>query len=288
MALWRSLFFSVSNAVRSEVRVALLLVLICGALGVSAASACTVPAWCDLPTGRYQVREPKAATASSAAPVIVFHHGWRETPEAVLTDPALTAYADKHGVILVAPEGQGQTWSFPGSPGKWRDEEVFARALFAEVRMRFAGRPVIAAGFSQGASMVWWLACHLPKSADAYVAISGGFWEPSPAICSGDGVPLIHIHGEGDVTVPLAGRALRGGVYRQSDLRRDWSIWIRNNQCEGDPTTEIRVDDRSCRIWSDCGRKAGLAFCLHSQGHQVHAADLSAMHAVLAQLKLWP
>lgn len=247
---------------------------------------CALPTACALSSGRYQVRLPTQAAANS--PVIVFYHGWRETPEMLLADPVLTGFADAQRAILIAPEGLGQTWSYPGSPGQFRDERPFAEELFAAIRKRFPDRRIIAAGFSQGASMVWWLACRQPHLADAYVSISGGFWEPSPASCSGAGATLVHIHGKGDVTVPLAGRQIRGGAYRQSDVRRDWAIWLRENSCNVAPSSTLTSGDRACELWNGCGKGKMLAFCLHDQGHQIHSGDLETMQAVLQRLKVWP
>jgi polyhydroxybutyrate depolymerase len=252
----------------------------------SATADCVLPNACTLPSGRYQVR--LQTVEATNGPVIVFYHGWRETPEMLLADPVLTKFADAMQAILVAPEGLGQTWSYPGSPGQFRDERPFAEELFGAVRKRFPDRRIIAAGFSQGASMVWWLACRQPHLADAYVSISGGFWEPSPASCSGKGVTLVHIHGTGDVTVPLAGRQLRGGAFRQSDIRRDWAIWLGENNCAAVPTSKLTTGDRACEVWTGCGKRKALAFCLHDQGHQIHAGDLETMHTSLQRLKVWP
>jgi polyhydroxybutyrate depolymerase len=252
-----------------------------------AVADCVLPTACVLPSGRYQVRLPVGADTTKG-PVIVFYHGWRETPEMLLADPVPARFADAQRAILVAPEGLGQTWSYPGSPGQLRDERPFAEELFAAIRKRFPDRRIIAAGFSQGASMVWWLACRQPHLADAFVSISGGFWEPSPASCSGSGATLVHIHGRGDVTVPLAGRQIRGGAYRQSDVRRDWAIWLGENSCAAAPSSMLNSGDRACELWTQCAKGKALAFCLHDQGHQIHADDLHAMQAALQRLKVWP
>jgi polyhydroxybutyrate depolymerase len=240
---------------------------------------CTQSPGCSVAGGRYMALAPRGWDGTAPLPVLVFYHGWRESAEYVIDEPVLSAFAHDKKVLLIAPHGEGNTWSYPGAPGKHRDEIAFAEALAADVKVRFAVSPAhfVAAGFSQGASMVWNIACARPALFSAYGALAGGFWEPSPPACSGEGVNLIHIHGTNDATVPMGGRALRGGVYRQADVRRDWALWLHEDGCKTEPDSHAEIGGRLCRQWSSCAKPKTLSFCTHDGGHNIHAGDLTAL-----------
>jgi polyhydroxybutyrate depolymerase len=240
---------------------------------------CATSPGCSIAGGRYMALAPEHWDGKTPLPVLVFYHGWRESAEYVVNDPVLKAFSHDNKVLLIAPHGEGNTWSYPGSPGKHRDEFAFAEALVADVKARFPVDPTyfVAAGFSQGASMVWNIACARPALFSAYGALAGGFWEPSPAACSGTGVNLIHIHGTNDATVPMGGRLLRGGVYRQADVRRDWALWLGENGCKAEPTSSAEIRGRLCRQWSSCATAKTLSFCTHDGGHNIHEGDLTAL-----------
>ncbi|MGL4438077.1 MAG: alpha/beta hydrolase family esterase [Bosea sp. (in: a-proteobacteria)] len=248
-----------------------------------AAVPCAISPGCNVAGGRYLALAPEAWDGKTPLPVLIFYHGWRESAEYVVSEPLLRAFAHDNKVLLIAPHGMGNTWSYPGSPGKHRDEFAFAEALVADVKTRFATDPAyfVAAGFSQGASMVWNIACARPALFSAYGALAGGFWEPSPPSCTGAGVNLIHIHGTNDATVPMSGRALRGGVYRQADVRRDWALWLSENGCKAEPDTSTEISGRTCRQWSGCAKPRALSFCTHDGGHSIHAGDLAALWQVV-------
>jgi polyhydroxybutyrate depolymerase len=240
---------------------------------------CTEAPGCSVAGGRYMALTPNGWDGKTPLRVLVFYHGWRESAEFTINEPNLAAFAHEQNVLLIAPHGMGNTWSYPGAPGKHRDEFAFTEALVADVKARFPINPThfVAAGFSQGASMVWNIACARPTLFSGYGALAGGFWEPSPAACSGAGVNLIHIHGSNDVTVPMAGRALRGGVYRQADVRRDWALWLTENGCKAEPDSNIEISGRLCKQWTSCAKPKQLSFCTHDGGHNIHSEDLAAL-----------
>ena len=41
------------------------------------------------------------------------------------------------GARLVAPDGAGRTWSYPGSPGHYRDEFAFIGAVLDDIGRRY-------------------------------------------------------------------------------------------------------------------------------------------------------
>lgn len=252
---------------------------------VGTASGCARSPGCAIAGGRYLASAPPGWDGRTALPVLVFFHGWRESAEYVVQDPPLRALVEKHGVLLIAPHGEGNTWSYSGAPGKHRDEFAFIAALVADVKARFPvdARRFVAVGFSQGASMVWNSACRQPGLFAVHGALAGGFWEPSPEACSSTPVDLVHVHGTRDGTVPIGGRALRGGLFRQADIRRDWAVWLKGNACPALPSSSFTQAGRTCLLWSACVRPGQLQFCTHDSGHEIHESDLEVLWSFVEQ-----
>ena len=74
-----------------------------------------------------------------------------------------------------------------------------------------------------------------------------------------------------------AGRRLRGGLYKQADVRRDWALWLLENGCNTTPDKRAEISGRLCDTWSGCGKPKTLSFCTHDGGHNIHAGDLEAL-----------
>lgn len=187
--------------------------------------ACVGIAGCSVASGSYRIVLPSQAAAGRPVGAILYFHGYQGSAEEVTTDPGLVAVAGRLGVALIAPDGAGRSWSFPGSPAGHRDELAFVGQVLDDVVARFPVDPgrLLASGFSQGGSMVWYLACRMPQRFAAFAPIAGAFWEPLPEGCEGPRPPLIHVHGTSDRTVPLAGRTLRQGS-RQGDVFKSFAI----------------------------------------------------------------
>lgn len=231
---------------------------------------------CKVANGSYRIALPPQAAAGQRQGAIVFFHGYQGSAAEVLADPALIAVARRLGVALIAPEGLGHSWSFPGSPSQRRDEFAYVAAMLDDVTQRFPIDPgrLMASGFSQGGSMVWYLACRMPTRFAAFAPIAGAFWEPMPASCTAPRPKLVHVHGVGDTTVPLAGRALRQG-FRQGDLFKSFAI-LAPGGCTAawadTPQALTAGAALTCRLASGCSGDARLELCLHSGGHVADAA----------------
>jgi polyhydroxybutyrate depolymerase len=239
------------------------------------AQPCPVDQGCKVASGIYRILLPREATTTRPYGAIVYFHGYQGTASEIVADPALVEVARRLGVALIAPEGIGRSWSFPGSPAQNRDELAFVAQMLDDAARRFPIDPgrLMASGFSQGGSMVWHLACRMPERFAAFAPIAGAFWEPLPQSCTGQRPKLIHVHGTNDGTVPLAGRQLRQG-FRQGDVFKSFSALA-----PGGCTTDLPDMARSvslgpaltCRQANACSG-ARLELCLHDGGHVADAA----------------
>ncbi|MGE7471496.1 alpha/beta hydrolase family esterase [Bosea sp. NPDC003192] len=241
----------------------------------AAIDACPTADGCSVASGRYRILLPPRPRSEPLGAILYFH-GYQGSAEEVIADPALTAVARQLGVALIAPDGAGRTWSYPGSPARNRDEFAFVGQVLDDAVPRFGIDPrrILASGFSQGGSMVWYLACRMPTRFAAFAPIAGAFWEPQPEHCEGPRPPLIHVHGVSDATVPIAGRALRSGA-RQGDLFKSLAV-LAPGGCTagwaGTVRTDIAAGKLSCRLATGCDGSARLELCLHDGGHVADAA----------------
>ncbi len=226
----------------------------------------------EVASGTYQVRAPDGWDERLPLPVLVAFHGYSATGSAMTTNAALADLAAEHGYLLVAPDGRANSrgvtsWSHQGSPAQNRDEFAFIDAVLADVRGRFpvaSGLPVFV-GFSQGASMVWDLACQRGGAFGRYVAVGGGFWQPMPEACRSPVGDLIHVHGLDDAIVPLEGRPI-GTRWHQADIFAGLERFKAAARCPAAPERLNRDGALHCRTWSHCA--AGrLTLCLHPGGH---------------------
>jgi len=235
-----------------------------------AGPVCGVETPCTVASGSYRIRLPQRL-ASGRIGAIVYFHGYQGTAAEIVADPGL---AERLGVALVAPDGIGRSWSFPGSPARNRDEFAFVGQVLDDVTARFPVDPgrIMASGFSQGGSLVWYLACRMPQRFAAFVPIAGDFWEPLPESCAAPRPKLVHVHGTADTTIPLAGRALRGG-FRQGSLFHSLAVFAPAGCTASWPELVARVPEQGllCQRAADCG-EALLELCLHAGGHYADAA----------------
>lgn len=231
---------------------------------------------CAVANGAYALLLPSGWDRSSPLPLVVFFHGFGDTPGDVIGRADMAALVERERLILVVPAGLDRRWHVrPGGP-RPRDDLAFAAAVVDDVTTRLPVDPamVVASGFSAGAFITWTLACERPGRFTGFLPVAGAFWHPVPAgPCPGGPVAIRHVHGLDDTTVPLAGRVVSTGA-RQGDIRASLATAVRTNACSAMQQT-TRVGDLTCAQWQGCRPGGRLAFCTHSAGHEMDAAWLS-------------
>ena len=257
----------------------LLAVTILGHAAARAAEPCEP---CTLPTGTYHVSVPPDWDGQSKLRLLLFLHGWRQTGTEMTGDPNIAGVANRLGYLLVAPDGaegaHGTGWGHVGSPETARDDLTFLLAVVRDAERRWPVDldTVVAGGFSQGASMVWDLACYRATYFTAFIPFSGGFWQPMPDACSSGPVAIRHTHGLHDHMVPMTGRAILGGKFRQADIFEGLTRWRAEDRCAAEPD---RVDDEAgltCSRWTQCDATGEVELCLHDGDHSMVAPWLDA------------
>jgi polyhydroxybutyrate depolymerase len=248
---------------------------------------CGADAPCAVEGGVYLVRPPEHWDRHTLLPALVFFHGWRQSAADVMRDEALARVTSDLGVLLIAPDGVDRSWSFPGSPERHRDEFAFIKAVLVDAESRFPidRRRLWASGFSQGASMVWYVACFMGERFAAFIPIAGDFWRPQPSDCPSGPASIRHIHGLADETFPIEGRVVRDD-FRQGNLWQGWALWRQIDGCLSPPDRVETAADLTCRIWpaGSCASGRELALCLHSGGHVFKAEWLEDAYRWVIEL----
>jgi polyhydroxybutyrate depolymerase len=218
----------------------------------------------------------------------VFFHGWGQSAADIMRDEAIARVTSELGVLLIAPEGVEHSWSFPGSPERHRDEFAFVKAVLddAETRFPIDRRRLWASGFSQGASMVWYVACFMGERFAAFAPVAGDFWRPEPTDCPSGPASIRDIHGLADKTFPIEGRLVREG-HHQGNLWEGWALWRRIDGCMSPPGRVDTGEDLTCQIWAaeSCLSGQELVLCLHSGGHVFKAEWLEDAYRWVIGLK---
>jgi polyhydroxybutyrate depolymerase len=97
-----------------------------------------------------------------------------------------------------------------------------------------------------------------------------------PDSCDSGPIALRHTHGLHDHMVPLIGRAILDGKYRQADILEGLKRWRAEDRCEAEPDLEVAEGDLTCSRWTQCEAVGEVALCLHDGDHAMIAPWLAA------------
>ncbi|HSK25977.1 MAG TPA: PHB depolymerase family esterase [Jiangellales bacterium] len=175
----------------------------------------------DLPPGveqvvvgdrAYLLAEPSAGGAG--LPVVVLLHGRTDSASRFLGASGLLEWATDGAAVVTAPltaAGLSPTsWNAgtccDGAAADGVDDVDAVARVIADVAARTGADPARTSvvGFSNGAMLGYRVACERPGLLAGLVAVAGARLVPCPDT---GGTWLLHVHGDGDTAVPLAGTA---------------------------------------------------------------------------------
>lgn len=195
---------------------------------------------------QYLVHVPEKVPAGKLLPVVISLHGGGADANWQMTRTGLNATADKHGFLVVYPQGtlavvgKARTWNAGSCCGRAQrknvDDVAFIRALIDDLKRHYQVDPtrIYATGMSNGAMMAYRLACELADRIAAISAVAGtlGIDHCVPSRPIG----LLHFHGTADRYVPFGGGY---GLERSSGSFRSVadtiSVFVQHDDCAPEP-----------------------------------------------------
>jgi polyhydroxybutyrate depolymerase len=222
-----------------------------------------------------------AGAAKPGRSLVLVLHGWGGSAPRMehRTRGTFDRLADRDGAVVAYPAALGR-------PSRWNDgwnmgrrgvtppDDVrFLSALIDTLVAEFGvdRNQVFAAGLSNGASMVYRLACERPELVAAVAPVSGGM--PAHLVrASAQGAPvsILGMHGTDDPLVPFD-QSIRDGV----------SAWVKRDGCPAQPSssrlpdsdpsdgTQTRVD-----AYAPCASATEVAFyTIEGGGHAWPGGD---------------
>jgi polyhydroxybutyrate depolymerase len=156
---------------------------------------------------------------------------------------------------------------------------------------------LLAAGFSVGASMLWYLACAPPSSLSgrftAFAAFSGTFWIPQPQNCAGPPFSLIQLHGTADTVFPLHGRTVQNGRMRQGDSMEAMAMLRRHDSCQpaahrAGSMPMLDAAAMPCEVDDSCEGGTKIRMCIHPGKHEVEGFWIEAAWSFVREIVSGP
>lgn len=239
-------------------------------------------------------------------PLLLLLHGSTSSGAAALRDSGLVATADRHGFVLVAPDGgipagEGRAWNIPGVPlvtgalptASDRDDVAYVMGLVDRLARQNCVDParVYATGLSGGGRMASWLGCVVPHRIAAIAPIvglragrprRGNDRTPDPATCRPSvPVPVLAFAGDADTTNPIAGG---GAPYWRYSMDAAMVRWATIDGCTAAPRTSWVSPNVYEQRYDGCRDGALVAARVTvGGGHSFAVAENEAMWTFLSR-----
>ena len=195
-------------------------------------------------TRRFRLVVPESAR-KGPAPLVLNIHGLVETAELQQFYSAMDAKAAERGMVVVYPQGVGNSWNAGTCCGRAMDEHVddvrYLRDLVREIDSELCidRARIYATGMSNGAIMSYRLAC---EASDVFAAIAPVDGADALAKCTPRRpVPVLAFNGTSDPLVRWD-----GGWFDLTPARTTVSNWRERNRCSAQVATLYRQGDALC------------------------------------------
>jgi polyhydroxybutyrate depolymerase len=155
-----------------------------------------------------RIAVPPGLTASKPGPVVILLHGFNTSSEAEASIGGWRQAALHDSFTLVLPEGQGASWNAGGCCALAQKTDVNDIGYLTAVLDQVAKLPttdpsrIYVVGESNGGMMAYAFGCARADRIAAIVSVEG---TPVSACKPPRPIPVLHIHGRADQTVPYNG-----------------------------------------------------------------------------------
>jgi len=235
------------------------------------ALACGDGSSCAVGERSYQAKAPSGWDGTSALPVLLHFHGWGRTGSNVIRNKRIAGAADANGVLLLAPDGLGKSWSF------WNEnprDVDFAEAVLSDAARHWPIdlSRIYISGFSYGSAMAWALACDSGDKYAGFLGIAGTLSSIERRTCKTGPFSLRQVHGQKDnVMRPPWGS--NGGAWKRA---------LSLAGCRA--STNTQTDQYERRKWTACADGRSVQLDRHTGGHWIPKGWVEAqLRDLLAQ-----
>ena len=223
----------------------------------------------------FDLHVPATYDPAKGTPLVLVFHGYTMTATDIATASHFAAAADTHGMIVAFPQGLGNSFNAGDCCGTAQstgvDDVAFASAMIAAIENEYCIAPkrVFSAGFSNGGFLSYRLACELSDKIAAIAPVAGGLRIDKATCTPKRPVPVLHIHGTGDLLVPYNGAIGTNPVSYSIDAFK-----TKNGCAAGAGKNVFTKDDVSCTKWDGCSANADVELCtVTGGGHQWPGGD---------------
>jgi polyhydroxybutyrate depolymerase len=229
---------------------------------------------CRLSDGVYRALIPQGP---GPHPAVIYLYGSLGLSKQVTDAAFFRREVVRRGYALIVPAAldvtyrgniEGTGWGRRARAGEHpRDDLDFLRRVIrdAAVRHSIDRDRVIFAGQSDGAFMIWEIACHAPQMGAAFAVHAGSYGGPLPGRCTRP-VRFLQAHGARDRTVPLDGISF-GPVVAAAPVPEALDVMARTNRCARGPVEAGRAHGFARQVWEGCAEGASLEYLEHGGGH---------------------
>lgn len=214
----------------------------------------------------YVVYVPPSYDHETLTPLVLAFHGYANSPEQQEDWSSLSEKAAAAGFVLVYPRGTGLVsgWNGGDCCGSQIDDVGFVSALLDRLQEDLCVDPqrIYATGFSNGGFLSHRLACELSDRIAAIASVAGvmGIDECVPQ----RPVPVLHMHGTGDLVVPYEGSMLLGF----ESVAETIAGWVARDGCEGEAVVSYQQEEVTCERYEGCEAGAQVELCtIEGGGH---------------------
>jgi polyhydroxybutyrate depolymerase len=213
----------------------------------------------------YILHIPTGYDGTHPTPLVLAFHGIGLNAEEMIRISGLSDQADSTGFIVAYPNGTGESKSWNGGhccgeAAKNRVDDVgFVRALIDELAGLANIDPirVYATGFSNGAIMVYRLACELSDRIAAIGPVSATQIEDDQQTCHpARSVPVIHFHGTADRLNPYEGATSSAGFVFVS-VEAAIRFWVEKDGCPG-PMQRTESENIQHDVYAACAQDSAV------------------------------
>ncbi len=180
----------------------------------------------------YNVHLPAGYSAATAHPLVLNLHGYTSNAGQQEIYSQMDASADTHGYIVVYPNGISNYWNSWGPAGGsfGADDTKFLTELIDTLSAHYNVNPkrIYSCGMSNGGYMTYTLACAITDRLAAVASVAGTMSAYTYSTCHPSRkIPVMHIHGTTDPTVPYS-----TGATGSIGVEQTIAYWRDTNACQ--------------------------------------------------------